>query len=81
MPKILDEELVTIQLRLFKSDHEALKRLHGQDFGINRPIRAIIRSYVRHVRAGADAMIDQEEASAAKRAMESILAEENQSAA
>jgi hypothetical protein len=62
MPKITEEELVPIQVRLFKADHNKLTALYSRDVGVNAAIRTIIRSYLRQVDAKAAAEIDKLEA-------------------
>lgn len=58
MPKITDEELEAIQVRLFKNDLDYLRTLFKGSFGVNKAIRNIIRTYVTHVKANADARIN-----------------------
>lgn len=58
MPKITDEELQPIQVRLFKKDLDVLRRNYAGQFGVNRAIRTIIRSFVAQTEAKANAMID-----------------------
>jgi hypothetical protein len=61
MPKITDEPLDTIQLRLFKSDHDTLRRMFAGHVGVNKAIRTIVRTYLRQAEAKANAAIDAEE--------------------
>lgn len=62
MPKISDEPIEAIQLRLFKSDLDYLRQMFRGHVGVNKAIRTIIRSYVVQTRASADAAIDAREA-------------------
>jgi hypothetical protein len=62
MPKITEEPLTAIQVRLFEADLAALKRLYGQDVGVNAAIRTIVRVFLRQVDAKANATIDSQEA-------------------
>jgi hypothetical protein len=61
MPKITDEELTLIQVRFYKKDIDMLKRLYGGDFGVNKAIRQIIRTFVTQAEARANAIIDEAE--------------------
>lgn len=58
MPKIAEEPLVSIHLRLFESDLAVLRRLYSQTPGVNMAIRTIIRSFLRQVEATTAAKID-----------------------
>lgn len=58
MPKITDEPLEAIQLRLFKNDLDTLREYYGTTVGYNEAIRTIVRTYVRNLRAKADKAID-----------------------
>jgi len=58
MPKAVDEPLVAIQLRLYEKDLLFLRQYYGQSVGVNDAIRNLIRSFVKHTQAKADAMID-----------------------
>lgn len=58
MPKISDEELQAIQLRLFKKDLEYLRKFYSGTVGVNKAIRNIVRSFVRHAEAQANSAID-----------------------
>ena len=62
MPKITDEPLTVIQLRLFTSDLNALRRSVGTTLGVNKAIRTMVRAYVRRMEARANAQIDAAEA-------------------
>ncbi len=62
MPKIAEEPLTAIQLRLFEADLVALRRLYGQDVGVNAAIRTIVRVFLRQVDAKANSVIDGQEA-------------------
>lgn len=62
MPKISEEPLVAIQLRLFAADLETLRRLYGQSTGVNKAVRTIVRTFLRQADAKAAAMIDANEA-------------------
>ena len=61
MPKITDEELEALQVRLFKKDLDTLRRLYANNFGVNRAIRTIVRTFVKQVEAKANAHIDEVE--------------------
>lgn len=63
MPKIGDEPLEAIQVRLFKKDLDALRRLYKGSFGVNRAIRTVIHSFVTQTEARANQEIDKMEAS------------------
>lgn len=58
MPKLAEEPLVSIHLRLFESDLAALRRLYSQTPGVNMAIRIIVRSFLRQVAASAVTKID-----------------------
>ena len=58
MPKITDEELVAIQLRLFKKDLDKLRKLYGGQFGVNKAIRTIVRSFITQAEEKANKIID-----------------------
>ncbi len=61
MPKISDEKLVAIQVRLFESDLQYLRALYGSQFGVNRALRTIVRSFISQTRANADEVINKTE--------------------
>lgn len=61
MPKITDEELTLIPVRLFTKDLAVLRRLYKGQFGVNRAIRTIVRSFVAQSEAKANAVIDENE--------------------
>lgn len=61
MPKISDEPLEAIQLRLFKSDLTFLRTMHRGNIGVNYAIRTILRSYIMQTKAAADKKIDEME--------------------
>jgi ribosomal protein S20 len=61
MPKITDEPLVAIQLRIYKTDLEKLRRQYGSEFGVNKTIRSIIRTFIKQVEAKANEEIDRKE--------------------
>lgn len=63
MPRITEEPLEAIQLRLFKKDLDFLRRTYKGSVGVNKALRAIIRSYVTQVEAKANAVIDEAERS------------------
>ncbi len=63
MPKISDEPMETKQVTLFKADLDYLRGLYSSQFGVNRAIRTIVRSFVNHSKAKANEMIDEEESS------------------
>lgn len=58
MPKLAEEPLVSIHLRLFASDLATLRRLYSQTPGVTMAIRTIIRSFLRQVEASAATKID-----------------------
>lgn len=60
MPKITDEELEAIQVRLFKKDLDYLRSLYRGSFGVNKAIRQIIRTFITQTQASAARMIDAE---------------------
>ena len=62
MPKITDEDLEAIQVRLFKKDLNYLRRRYAGQFGVNKAIRQIVRAFVTHAEANANALIDEAEA-------------------
>ena len=62
MPKISDEPMEAIQVRLFKKDLDKLRTLFSGHFGVNKAIRTIIRTYVTQADAAANAAIDEAEA-------------------
>ena len=70
MPKITDEELTLIPVRLFTKDLAVLRRLYKGQFGVNRAIRTIVRSFVAQSEAKANATIDASESEV----LEQILA-------
>ena len=51
MPKITEEPLVRIQLRLFESDLAELRQIYSQTIGVNDAIRTIIRSFLTQAKA------------------------------
>jgi hypothetical protein len=61
MPKISEEALEAIQVRLFAKDLKVLRRLYKGQFGVTRAIRTIVRSFVAQSEAKANAAIDQSE--------------------
>lgn len=61
MPKITDEPLEAIQLRLFKSDLDKLREMYSGSFGVNKALRTIVRSFLIQTQAKADKLIDQDE--------------------
>lgn len=65
MPKITDEDLEAIQVRLFKADLDYLRSMYRGSLGVNKAIRTIIRRDVRLMRASAAAEIDEAEANIA----------------
>ena len=58
MPKVAEEPLVSIHLRLFESDLATLRKLYAQAPGVNMAIRSIVRSFLRQVEATSAAKID-----------------------
>lgn len=69
MPKITDEELEPIQLRLFQKDLIYLRSLYKDTVGVNKALRTIVRSFVNQTRARTDAAIDDLEADASQEAL------------
>lgn len=61
MPKITDEELEAIQVRLFKNDLDYLRSLYRGSLGVNKAIRQIVRGYIAHTKARAAEAIDARE--------------------
>lgn len=63
IPKITDEELVKIQVRVFKADYDQLTVLYGQNgqIGVNAAIRTMVRSNLRQLNAEADRKINEQE--------------------
>jgi len=47
MPKLYDEPLRIIQVRIFESDYQKLKNFYAQDEGINGVIRTIVHKYIQ----------------------------------
>lgn len=72
MPRISEEPLVRYQVRLFERDVKRLRELYGQQFGVNRAIRTIIRAFVNQSEAQARAMIDAAEAELAEEGMQDV---------
>lgn len=64
MPKITDEDLEAIQVRLFQSDLNYLRSLYKGSFGVNKAIRNIVRVFVNNTKASAAEYIDDGEAQA-----------------
>jgi hypothetical protein len=75
MPKISEEELELIQVRFFKKDLDYIRRLFGNDLGVNKAIRSIVRSFVVNSRAKADKAIDEAEAGATSAAQAQTLSD------
>lgn len=69
MPKITDEELEPIQLRLFQKDLIYLRSLYKDTVGVNKALRTIVRSFVNQTRAKTDAAIDDLETATEEKAM------------
>jgi hypothetical protein len=61
VPKISEEKLIAIQVRLFETDLKYLRSLYGDSFGVNKAIRTIVRSFVTQSRARAAQIIDEKE--------------------
>jgi len=74
MPKITDEALEALQIRLFKKDLDALRRLFGKSIGVNQAVRTIVRTFVNQAEAKANVMIDEIETQAAQH-LSSLLGE------
>ena len=62
MPKIMEEPVTPIEVRLFTSDLNKLRQLFAGNVGVNKAIRTIVRTYMRQVEAKAATEIDQAEA-------------------
>ena len=58
MPKLEEEPLTSIQVRLFTSDLAALRKLYSQSPGVNKAIRTILRTFLRQAEANAAVKID-----------------------
>jgi len=58
MPKLEEEPLVLLQLRLYESDVKAIKSLYGSTLGMNKAVRVIVRTFLRQVDAKAKEEID-----------------------
>jgi hypothetical protein len=61
MPKITDEPLEAIQVRLFKSDLDYLRRQHRGDVGVNAVVRQMVRECIRQATAKANVEIDKDQ--------------------
>jgi hypothetical protein len=59
MPKITDEELEALQIRLFKTDLDYLRALYRGHFGVNKAVRQIVRAYIIQAKAHAASAIDE----------------------
>lgn len=46
MPKLSDEPLLRMQVRIYKRDHQRLVNLFGENIGLNEGIRKIIRLFL-----------------------------------
>ena len=65
MPKISDEPLVAVKLRLFKSDYERIKTIYGSgNVHAAKVIRTIVRSFVRQTESQMRAKVDEVEGQA-----------------
>lgn len=62
VPKITDEPLEAIQVRLFQKDLNALRKLYRGSFGVNKAVRTIVHAFVTQTEARANAAIDELEA-------------------
>ena len=58
MPKLEEEPLTSIQVRLFTSDLAMLRKLYSQSPGVNKAIRTILRTFLRQAEANAAVKID-----------------------
>lgn len=58
MPKITSEPLVGVYIRLYKKDYAQVKKLYGEEFGVNRALRAILRSFLTQTEAKTRLAID-----------------------
>jgi len=58
MPKITEEELTALQIRLFTSDLQYLRTLYGKEFGVNKAVRTIVRAFVNQTKAAVAKQID-----------------------
>ena len=61
MPKISEEPLQLLQVRIFKSDDSRLDALCGPKLNKNRLIRTIIRTYLNNTEAAINKRIDEME--------------------
>lgn len=59
MPKLSDEELLRIQVRIYKRDHARLTALFKDNIGLNEGIRKIIRLFLNQAEAKIEAKIVQ----------------------
>lgn len=62
MPKITDEKLEAIQVRLFQTDLDYLRSIYKGSIGVNKAIRGIVRAFVNHTKATSAEAIDTIEA-------------------
>jgi hypothetical protein len=58
MPKIIDEPLTSLQLRLYTKDLAKLRVLFSSNVGVNQAVRVIVRTYLRQAEAKAAKAID-----------------------
>jgi len=56
MPKITEEPLSTIQLRLFTEDLDYLRSIYGQTMGYNYAIRTLVRNFVKKAKEAANSL-------------------------
>lgn len=63
MPKITEEPLEAVQIRLFKTDLDYLRGLFKgtPDFSVNEFVRSAVRAHVKLVQAKAAEAIDEAE--------------------
>lgn len=58
MPKISDQPLELLYVRLFKSDLDELRKLYRGNLGVNKAVRTIVHIFVSRSKAAADKVID-----------------------
>lgn len=68
MPKITDEPLRVIQVRIFDRDYHRLQEMFGGDpsFSMNKAVRTMVRTMLNQLEAKVNAEIDKGEAGAPK---------------
>lgn len=61
MPKLIEEPIVKINLRIFARDYEAIKRMASREVTANELIRSAIHSFVINTEDAIRRRIDEEE--------------------